>query len=602
MINEFSMLATGYSTYGMEVLKRLNASGKYDVAELACYVSSDDPRIKQLPWKVYVNHPDENRRQDVGEYNSKRTNEFGEFAFERTCIKFRPDIVFDIRDWWMCEFEERSPFRPYYKWVIMPTVDAAPQHEQWIATYMNADAVFTYSDWGTEVLRKEGGGLIKTQGAAPPGADTVTFRPMDREQLRRDNGFEEGINVIGTVMRNQGRKLYPELIEAFVMFQKQAPSDMAKKTFLYLHMSYPDQGWDIPRLIKQYGVSHKILVTYKCRKCATVFPSFFMDVAGPCVKCGESAARMPNTQEGVDRITLAKVMNLFDCYVQYANSEGFGMPMVEAASCGLPVFATDYSAMSDVVRKVNGYPIKVDHYRLDSSFGCYRAAPSNQDIVDKWIKFFSLSESERKRKSQQARQGVEKHYTWEQTTNKWMTVFDRLMSNTNSLSENVRNSSGTLEALTSGGKMGLKSSGTSTVALSTQTLTGNKPLSARSELIPKVNWLSPPRIHNPLPVTKEFANNEDLVRWAISNVLGQPELVNSYLSLRLIRDLNWGMTMKNLGGGNYANEQSMLATLGNSQAFTVDDMIRELHLMCENRNKWEERRWQSTQENKTRID
>ena len=42
-------------------------------------------------------------------------------------------------------------------------------------------------------------------------------------------------------------------------------------------------------------------------------------------------------------------MNTFDLYVQYANSEGFGLPQVEAAGCGIPVASVDYSAMSSVV-------------------------------------------------------------------------------------------------------------------------------------------------------------------------------------------------------------------------------------------------------------
>ena len=35
------------------------------------------------------------------------------------------------------------------------------------------------------------------------------------------------------------------------------------------------------------------------------------------------------------------------------------MPQVEAACCGVPVAAVDYSAMEDVVRHTNGYPIRI---------------------------------------------------------------------------------------------------------------------------------------------------------------------------------------------------------------------------------------------------
>lgn len=543
LVNEFSQLATGYSVYGFEVQKRLFQSGKYEIAELATVVAENDFRTTMSPWKVYANFPADPNGREAQEYHSKTTNQFGEFRFENTCLRFKPDIVWSFRDFWMDEFIERSPFRRFYKWAMMPTVDAVPQHEQWLATFMGADAVFTYSDWATEVLKRDGGGLIRTCGSAPPGADLDTFQPMDKAALRTKFHFENDVFIVGTVMRNQPRKLYPNLIQAFADFLTRAPRELASKTYLYLHTSYPDQGWDIPRLIKRYGISSRTLVTYKCRRCHAVFPSFFRDANTACEDCGHNSASMPNTQQGVDRGTLAKIINLFDVYVQYANSEGFGMPQVEAASCGVTVFSTDYSAMSDVVRKVSGYPIRVASYNTDSDFGCLRAVPDNADFVDKLIKYLSKSPPQRLEESKKARRGVENHYTWERTTEKWMEAFDRLAGTGESAAASCR-------------------------------------------------WDSPPTTHTPLPVPKTFGTNEELVRWCIKHVLGQPEKVDSYLALRLIRDLNWGKSMKNITGTSYANESSYLATMSNMQAFTTDHMVAELTAMCEHRNLWENRRWQ----------
>lgn len=52
---------------------------------------------------------------------------------------------------------------------------------------------------------------------------------------------------------------------------------------------------------------------------------------------------------------LANVYKCFDIYVQYANSEGFGMPQLEAANSALPVISVDYSAMSSVVKNIGGF-------------------------------------------------------------------------------------------------------------------------------------------------------------------------------------------------------------------------------------------------------
>src|SRR4051812_33209177 len=101
-VGEFSQLASGYSTYYMELLSRLHETGKYELAELACYTNRLDPRVSTLPWKVFPNHPVPNRQDEAERFAAKRSNEFGEYTFEEVCLQFKPDIVFDIRDHWMC--------------------------------------------------------------------------------------------------------------------------------------------------------------------------------------------------------------------------------------------------------------------------------------------------------------------------------------------------------------------------------------------------------------------------------------------------------------------------------------------------------------------
>src|SRR5688500_7845485 len=120
---EATFLKTGYSNYSYEVLKRLHATGKYEIAELGCFARSSDPQVAKLPWKFYGNLPDPNNKNEVDFYRASQLHAFGSWRFEEILLDLQPDIVFDIRDWWMYEFEERSPFRNYYHWAIMPTVD-----------------------------------------------------------------------------------------------------------------------------------------------------------------------------------------------------------------------------------------------------------------------------------------------------------------------------------------------------------------------------------------------------------------------------------------------------------------------------------------------
>jgi glycosyltransferase involved in cell wall biosynthesis len=537
LCNEASYLSTGFSTYGLEVLKRLHATGKYVLAEYASYGPWGDDRALELPWGYYTAMPDPRDDGEVNEYNGKPTNQFGEWKFERVCLDFQPDIVWDIRDWWMLEYQERSPFRPCYHWAVMPTVDAAPQDEAWLATFAGADGVFSYSDWGLDVLDRQGGGRIRTVASAPPGADIETLRPAgDKRAHKRQMGLPEDCLVVGTIMRNQKRKLYPDLIASFARLLAAAPPELARRTYLYLHVSYPDAGWDIPRLLKEHGVGSRTLVTYHCSSCGVSFPSFYTDARAYCRRCGNNAANLPSTNLGVPRNVLANVLNFMDCYVQYANSEGFGMPQVEAAACGVPTFAVDYSAMSDIVRKLKGTPVAVKALVRECETGCDRAVPDNDDLVAKLIAFLSLPEGVRLRKGFEARRAVERHYTYDRTARVWEDYFDGLPG----------------------------------------------PVRTRT-------WGSPPRLHTPPPGMPAGLSDEEFVRWGITNIAGRPDLADGYLALRMARDLAWGATLGSVPRSVF-NELALLGTHYRPAKFDRERAGQELMAMCRHRNFWEEQR------------
>ena len=146
--SEATFLNTGYATYTREILNYLHGTGKYEIAEMASYGERNDPRAAGIPWKYYGVMPNINcepkaGKEEIDAYHSRGTNQFGEFIFEHVCLDFMPDVVCDIRDFWMLDFAELSANRPYFKWAVMPTVDARPQARQWVATCGSADACFT---------------------------------------------------------------------------------------------------------------------------------------------------------------------------------------------------------------------------------------------------------------------------------------------------------------------------------------------------------------------------------------------------------------------------------------------------------------------------
>ena len=120
--------------------------------------------------------------------------------------------------------------------------------------------------------------------------------------------------VVGCVARNQHRKNIPILFKGFKEFVERnelKPKDVR----LIMHMDWNDaMGWPIPDYAKHYGIEDYLLPP-------------MMGV----LDLGQALS-----EEG-----LANLYNCMDIFVLPTAGEGFGIPTVEAMSCGVPVAVTD---------------------------------------------------------------------------------------------------------------------------------------------------------------------------------------------------------------------------------------------------------------------
>ena len=547
--SEATFLNTGYATYTREILNYLHSTGKYEWAEMGSYGQRNDPRASSIPWKYYGVAPNTEfepraTKEELDAYNASGTNQFGEWIFEHVCLDFMPDVVCDIRDFWMLDFAERSPYRPFFRWCVMPTVDARPQARQWIATYQSADACLTYSDWAGGILQDQSGGKINYIGSAPPSAHPA-YKPVeDKKAHKLKYGVNPDYKIIGTVMRNQRRKLYPDLFKAFKKFLDQSED---KRYYLYCHTSYPDLGWDIPELIIENDLSSNVLFTYICPETQKPFPSLFKGAVTQSPFTGKWGSTLSNVRNGASYEDLSDIINLFDLYTQYANCEGFGLPQVEAAACGVPVCGTDYSAMESVLRKLEGYPIKPAALYKELETGCLRAVPDNDAAAEIFAEFFSKSEEERHSMGNKTRENFNKYYQWHLSGSQWEKFFDSF-----------------------------------------------EPLPVER------TWGSPPRIHQPEArppeETLQQAATTDISRWLIEKVLGDPSKLNSFFEARLTRDLLYKSATGSTGGMYFNESSQAFDGVNNRQEFNFDMAYNQMHGQCVRRNNWEEKRIQTMKE------
>jgi len=428
MVSEASFLSSGFGTYAREVLSRLHNTGKYEIAELASYGLVNDPRDKDIIWTYYANAVRENDPRHK-EYSSRSDNQFGKWRFEKVLLDYRPDVVVDIRDYWMSSYQASSPLRPYFHWCLMPTVDSEPQQEEWIDTFLGADAIFTYSDWGADVLKRQSSGKIKYISTASPGVDLSVFKIQDKKEAKKTLGIPEDSIIIGSVMRNQKRKLLPELCLSFkkVLTELQNSNpDLGKKMYLYLHTSYPDMGWDLPELLKDNGIANKVLFTSICKQCKYIHATTFAGPLKICPKCFTRASSFPSVTDGVSTKDLSTIYNTFNLYVQYAICEGFGMPQVEAGACGIQIATVGYSAMIDVINKIGAKSISVKSYFKELETKAIRAYPDNDELVQYILEQIKIPEHILEKNRLETRKLTELHYNWDNTAKKWEEYFDLL--------------------------------------------------------------------------------------------------------------------------------------------------------------------------------
>jgi glycosyltransferase involved in cell wall biosynthesis len=429
MCSEASFLTSGFGTYAKEILSRLHKTNKFHIAEFASYAVVNDIRDKDISWRFYANAVRENDPR-YQEYISRQDNQFGRWRFEKVLLDFRPDVVIDVRDYWMSYYQSMSPLRKYFHWILMPTVDSAPQQEEWIDTYLEANAIFTYSDWGADVIKKQSFNKINHISTASPGVDLSVFKILENKaDIKSSLGIAKDSIIIGSVMRNQKRKLFPELLFSFRKLLDRLQiedSEKAKKIYLYFHTSYPDAGWDIPELLKQTRLSNRVLFTYFCGRCNHIEASTYCHPSKICRNCIENTCRLPSVAIGVPNNILSKIYNTFDLYVQYAICEGFGMPQVEAAACGVQVATVNYSAMIDIINKLDAYKIDVGCEFKELETKAIRVYPNNDSLIQHIINHINLPDPIRQQQRYKIRELTQKHYCWDAIAKKWESYFDKL--------------------------------------------------------------------------------------------------------------------------------------------------------------------------------
>jgi len=241
--------------------------------------------------------------------------------------EFRPQVVISCLDMWQIDWIEHAKLGNAVTNIGYISIYGNPAPLSWKKVVKNLDLAICYSEFGRNVLREFM--PFTSIEMIHLGVDTEIYKPLkNKDELKRKRNLE-GKFVVGCIARNQLRKRFDKLIEGFALF-----ASGNKDAHLYIKTeAVSEHGYILPDLIDYHGISDKVTIDEK------------------------------KTRTGHDESIMNELYNTFDVYAQSAGAEGFGIPILEAMSCGIPVIIPDYSACSELVNG-NGLLLKPYFHRV----------------------------------------------------------------------------------------------------------------------------------------------------------------------------------------------------------------------------------------------
>jgi glycosyltransferase involved in cell wall biosynthesis len=316
---------------------------------------------------------------------------------ERTIDEIKPDYVLHTRDAWVHtnRYYNNVPYnlkpaceRVGAKAIYSSPVQAKPLPKPLIdQVNPQCDFMLTMSDWGKWAYIEKGWPANKIDYLYH-GIDPEIYKPLDKKECRAYFGFPQDEPLLLYVGLNID---YRKNLGTALLVLKEVLKEFPNAN-LCLWTEVNSGGAILEDWAESHGVRGHLYFPHNQSK-----------------------------TNGVTDKEMAMLYNSADCYTHTSTAEGFGMPLLEARACGIPIVATDQAVLREIHKDYIDYAQSYNFY--PTLIGALEVLVNPFDMAQRVIQRLKNPDPERLAK------GIEEarsNFTWQKIGDKLDSILNSL--------------------------------------------------------------------------------------------------------------------------------------------------------------------------------
>ncbi len=283
---------------------------------------------------------------------------FNEDILVKAYTDFNADMLISLKEPWVFQHIHRYALN----WVPYAPIDHYPVSPEMTSRMHDAFRVIVPSRFAQRALQEK---KIENVHYIPHGVRTEVYQPLDKEEAKKLWFIEPDTFVILIVAMNRVRKMIPRAFRGYKRFKELNPDVKVQLMFWGDMTPSADNMMEgaLSKGVADVGVN--------------LLPEVIDLGLGEAIMWPDKST----ISEGIPEWTgptggwdMVKLYNSADVLFHCTGGEGFGMPLIEAQACGVPVITTEYAAAPEQVGA--GLTVKADDYGIFNTPGARRAFTS----------------------------------------------------------------------------------------------------------------------------------------------------------------------------------------------------------------------------------